>query len=680
MATDSTSSISLVLSLLKCKTRLEREKGLSELKKLIETNQALPEDLKDLQSSLSVILSSSDESNTWEEKHGALLATNLLIDKKKASEEFKDNLKGLVSHLLEHNESRIRLLTGEIIGGLCKWDGVTVYEELRDVLLSGIKNNIVRELDPTDHAELVKKLQEDNTSEDQEENRSASPSPPPTASNVFHETAGWKSLETYMNALQYAVEGCGSSFEPHITSELLDLLFTALEHINRFVRETGYKVLAAIVKCPDVSDGTKDKYSGLIAEQLVKGLSDNWSQVRMSASIATRDFLITSSNTSHLPLLIPPMCLNRYYIAEGVRLYSQETWRQVTMGKGTQLVENYIDKVVSFYIKESEASNHAVREAACTCIAELGNKISPDAVRPHVSQLVTALLDCFHDESWPVRDAACLACGNFIACFPDECHEYLSQLYPLFLANLEDSIPSVRQGAAVAIGNLVKTYGTEVEDKVISVIKEWLPLVSEQPPSVDSSDPLHPGLESGPAVFGVVKRIHDNDMDTHSNQQMYSCGSLAPKMKRRGGGGGCMHSDFHKPAQPWEKSEGCIHLLSELSKVDRSRSNVALLLPLLAETTGHRQYIQHCNHMETLMKQLPVIAKSLGKRVFKQHIELFFDGIFYGIISSSPQLKMASSDCVQSLTALIGPMIMRGRIEQYNPSYLSLLDRTDPIQ
>ena len=57
-----------------------------------------------------------------------------------------------------------------------------------------------------------------------------------------------------------------------------------------------------------------------------------------------------------------------------------------------------------FYIKESEASNHAVREAACTCIAELGNKISPDAVRPHVSQLITALLDSFHDESWPVRD------------------------------------------------------------------------------------------------------------------------------------------------------------------------------------------------------------------------------------------------------------------------------------
>ena len=59
--------------------------------------------------------------------------------------------------------------------------------------------------------------------------------------------------------------------------------------------------------------------------------------------------------------------------------------------------------------------------------------------------------------------AACLACGNFITCFPEDCHVYLSQLYPLFLANLEDSIPSVRQGGAIAIGNLVKTYGEERE-------------------------------------------------------------------------------------------------------------------------------------------------------------------------------------------------------------------------
>ena len=68
-------------------------------------------------------------------------------------------------------------------------------------------------------------------------------------------------------------------------------------------------------------------------------------------------------------------------------------------------------------------------------------------------------------------------------------------------------------------------------------------------------------MESIPAVYGVVKRILDNNIDDHSNQQvkpvletcnvsyllMYSHSSYA-KMKQ--GHGRCMHSDFHKPAQP----------------------------------------------------------------------------------------------------------------------------------
>ena len=42
---------------------------------------------------------------------------------------------------------------------------------------------------------------------------------------------------------------------------------------------------------------------------------------------------------------------------------------------------------VTFYTRESVASNHAVREAACTCIAELGSKVSSDCLRPHVPHL-----------------------------------------------------------------------------------------------------------------------------------------------------------------------------------------------------------------------------------------------------------------------------------------------------
>lgn len=38
---------------------------------------------------------------------------------------------------------------------------------------------------------------------------------------------------------------------------------------------------------------------------------------------------------------------SRYYVAEGVRLYSQETWRVVTENKGVELVGKYIKNVVS---------------------------------------------------------------------------------------------------------------------------------------------------------------------------------------------------------------------------------------------------------------------------------------------------------------------------------------------
>ena len=67
---------------------------------------------------------------------------------------------------------------------------------------------------------------------------------------------------------------------------------------------------------------------------------------------------------------------HRYYVAEGVRLYSQESWRIVTDNKGVELVGQYIKNVVDFYISQSQAANHAVREAACSCIAELGTKVS----------------------------------------------------------------------------------------------------------------------------------------------------------------------------------------------------------------------------------------------------------------------------------------------------------------
>ena len=113
--------------------------------------------------------------------------------------------------------------------------------------------------------------------------------------------------------------------------------------------------------------------------------------------------------------------------------------------------------------------------------------------------------------------------------------------------------------------------GAEVEDKVFEMMKERIPLAASQESSSEKYvslsmcvikticiyEPTHaryryPGIDPRPAVFGVVRRIEGTHDTAHTDQQMYSCGSLAPKMKR----GGCMDSHFHKPAELWEKSEG----------------------------------------------------------------------------------------------------------------------------
>ena len=640
--------------------KLERDKGIEKVKLVLETN---PLEIELVYKLETFVLESLKKRERWETIHGCLMAACLLVECN--HEAFTGVLLDLVPEFLEDKEPRVRQTAGELMGKLCHFQGPNIYEKYRSTILSGIRRNFERDdvVLASDESKVLK------------EKLSGSEALPSDPSRVFHESAGWKGLESYMTALQCAVEGCGIGFEPYINQELLDLLFKALKHPNRFVRECGFKVLAVIVISVPMSAEPSDvmkQYWPPLAQHLADGLADNWSQVRMSASIAVRQFFTHLKKSDNLedffPHLLPPMCLNRYYVAEGVRLYSQDTWRQVMGEKGIAFVEKYINEVVVHYINQSRADNHAVREAACFCIAELGQKVSQDVLCPLVPRLIPVLLECFRDDSWPVRDAACLACGNFVACFPKECKVFLKELLELFFRNLEDGIPSVRQGGAVALGKVVEVYGQEVLDSITMEIQQRLSLVESQP---SDSNLSHPNIDPSPAVFGVVKRVRDNDPEVHSNQTMYSCGSLAPKMGR---GGGCMDHGFQRASQPWEKAEGAVHLVGELSLVKLAHPAVEQLLPLVAQATRHKHYVHHFNFLEAVMRQLPRVAKNLGKRVFKKYIESYFDAIFYSLDSKNALLQSAVTECLQQLTILLGKMIMRGRIEQYNTKYLALFD------
>ena len=107
---EATPSLDVVLTSLRSNRRLEREKGISELQKLIDKDVLPSDDLDNLKESMLEVL--NNPLSTWEEKHGAIMATCLLVKRKNIDDVFVNAIKRLIPELLEHIESRIRIETG----------------------------------------------------------------------------------------------------------------------------------------------------------------------------------------------------------------------------------------------------------------------------------------------------------------------------------------------------------------------------------------------------------------------------------------------------------------------------------------------------------------------------------------------------------------------------------------
>ena len=83
-----------------------------------------------------------------------------------------------------------------------------------------------------------------------------------------------------------------------------------------------------------------------------------------------------------------------------------------------------------------------MREAACACLAELAQKCSTTALEQEWERMMDALIDCFGDDSWPVRDATCIALGNFVRVLPNVTKPKHETLYEKFIENCTDPIAS----------------------------------------------------------------------------------------------------------------------------------------------------------------------------------------------------------------------------------------------
>ena len=272
------------------------------------------------------------ESINWETKLAILeLAGTLSAHNQDESLNFV--AKKAIQWLLDE-EVRVRIASGEYLGILCTVFGPSIYENYKTVVIDLIRENIDRAFEKTTTANNA----------DDVENNSGRMSP---QEQIFHESAGWRNLETSVKCIQSMINGCTNGFRKFVDDELLDLIFTTLGHENRFVRETGYQTCASIIQAcsheqaePNNQEGNINpirKFALKFANQLAIGLADNWSQVRMASCTATRQFLMSlelfenndcahqKPHTSEITsVLMPRLCLNRYYLAEGVRIYSQD--------------------------------------------------------------------------------------------------------------------------------------------------------------------------------------------------------------------------------------------------------------------------------------------------------------------------------------------------------------------
>lgn len=250
------------------------------------------------------------------------------------------------------------------------------------------------------------------------------------------------------------MQGCGSAFTPRIDDELLTLLEECSRHTNRFVREHAHFALRNVFEVCE-----KEQFLervGMRIQPIVRmGIQDNWSQVRYAASTACRALMQMAGDERHrfYPELLGAMCLNRHYVAEGVRNYSQDTWKFICGPQGgARLIVAHFDNVITTYAEAAQAPNHAVREAACHCMSELvmrvaGTPQAPTAFRDHfsterVERLIEVLLFAFQDVSWPVRDNASTALGHFARAFPDELKPHLPKLMELWYDQMAENIPN----------------------------------------------------------------------------------------------------------------------------------------------------------------------------------------------------------------------------------------------
>ena len=124
--------------------------------------------------------------------------------------------------------------------------------------------------------------------------------------------------------------------------------------------------------------------------------------------------------------------------------------------------------------------------------------------------------------------------------------------------------------------------------------------------------------------------------------------------------------------EPWESSDGALHLLNDLSEV--CPKEIAKHISQLAELTSVTGFHHADCLKETIYMYLPTIMKNVGKAICKENLEFFYDDLFRAIKGQNHKLSAVASDCLRDIGKLIGTTILKGRLNEYRPEYADQYD------
>eukprot|EP00928_Gymnodinium_smaydae_P100385 TRINITY_DN9833_c0_g4_i1.p1 TRINITY_DN9833_c0_g4~~TRINITY_DN9833_c0_g4_i1.p1 ORF type:complete len:712 (-),score=99.65 TRINITY_DN9833_c0_g4_i1:10-2145(-) len=646
---------------------------------------------------------------TWEGRHGGLLLVQAVLKWYETNDPRSPKVAQWVDpcmKLLVDKEVRVRMTSGETLALLCRVGGVHLYDEkIAAPLLSSIESNMTLERDAQaflDDDEATKALREKllagEAAQQAKKTQTRGSRASSLQSTIFHDTAGWGTLETDVCCLQQILEKCGAEFAPRLVSqeELLDLLYTCALHMNRFVREAAFRALDAAISCLHKVDSTKDVgvrdnnegSSTFLLDQIAQstdlvarlgtGLCDEWPNVRMQASVCLRSFLLAMQTEQrqqrYFDELLPKMCVNRYYVAAGVAAYAQETWRQIIGVQGRQIVAKWLPSIVPFYIMQTKLANSEARISAAKCIGELAARIDKAAVAPYAIDLFGALIPRLSKgDAWEVKGTASASLAEFVRAFPDRFH--LSSDFPELVsslsANLADVVWSVREGAAIVLGELVKASD---EGKIDSVLELCLVGLTAATREVNEQQ------KYGKEDLASLKYERFNDVTLHTNQETIDCCAVGDldaddseqlatlkistifnlvKAHRL--------TEVDMGLDRWERTDGCFYLVRELARSNRFRDRDSMkaaglqdqagiedAVGLMARVSTLRHFVKHSVLLTTLWTVLPDIAKALGVEVFKKHMSGFKQSLAYSVSCNDPLTVDAAKACVIEFSRVLG--------------------------